>query len=157
MSDNPVAVIAHTCHEDREQRRARLFELEHRLGDFDQIELPIRHFFHGFTYMREMTIPKGALLVGRIHLFDHFEILISGDITVSTDTSAPTRYSGYTVLKGMAGKKRAFYAHEESIFITVHSAEEREPDEMFNYMTCNSFEEFDQFHQAMLENMGGNL
>lgn len=146
-----LTAISEVCSADITTRRAKLEALEQEIKNFDQIEIPVRHFFHGDIYLREVTFPKGCIVSGRIHLFDHFEILISGDITVSTDTDAPARYTGYTVMKGLAGKKRAFFAHEESVFMTAHSSEERDPDEMYARITCGSFEDFEAFQTALMD------
>lgn len=151
LEQQHLNTVASVCDPDTAMRRAKLKELELTMlgGDGELLDLPVKHVFHNYTYMRELFIPKGVMLVGRIHLFDHIEILVSGDITHSTDTEAPRRVAGYTVSKGMAGKQRAIYAHEDSIFMTVHSADEREPDEMYDHLTCGSFEEYEAFHCAL--------
>lgn len=146
-----LETIASVCSTSRTERRAKLEELARRMLALpgETLDLPVKHYFHGFTYMRELFIPAGVMLVGRIHLFDHLEILVSGDITLSTDADAPQRLTGYTVRNGYAGKQRAIYAHEDSIFMTVHSAEEQEPEAMYDYLTCGSYAEFDQFNEAL--------
>lgn len=144
-----LSVIENTSTGSTAERRAKLFELESIMLHQEQVDIPVEHHFHGDIYMRSITIPEGACIVGRIHLFDHFEILMSGDITVSTDEGDPKRYTGSAIIKGKAGKKRAFYAHETSTFMTVHAVEEREPAEMWDYMTCDSFEAFEAFHHAL--------
>lgn len=146
-----LETIASVCSASRAERRAKLAELAGRMLALpgEPLELPVKHHFHGYTYMRELFMPAGVMLVGRIHLFDHLEILVSGDITLSTDADAPQRVTGYTVRNGHAGKQRAIYAHEDSVFMTVHSAEEQEPEAMYDYLTCGSYAEYDQFNEAL--------
>lgn len=143
-----IARVSRVCSSERDTRMSRLFELERELmaDPSSHIDLPVKHTFHGFIYVREVFIPAGVTLVGRIHLFDHIEMLLSGDITVSTDREAPERLKGYTVRKGNAGKKRAFYAHEDSVFATVHNSEQQEPDIMYDRLTCASVVEYEDYH-----------
>jgi len=140
-----VSVIA------TEERREKLNSLEQSMLKEDQVEIPVEHRFSGGIYAREITIPKGTLLTGRIHKFDHFDIMLSGDVTVSTDNGEVKRLTGLNIMEGKAGKKRAGYAHEDTHWITFHSVEERNPEEMYEFLTCGSFQELDEFN-VMLEN-----
>lgn len=146
-----LAIIEATSCTDTNKRRERLNNLEQDLLKEPQIEIPVKHRFVGGMYSREITIPKNTLLTGRIHKFDHFDIMLSGDITVSTDNGEVKRITGLNILEGKAGKKRAGIAHEDTHWITFHSAEERDPEEMYEFLTCGSFQELDNFN-LMLEN-----
>lgn len=131
------------------KKREQMDSLELAMLQHDQVEIPVEHMFHGDMYARKIMIPKGTLLTGRIHKFDHFDIMISGDISVSTDTGEIKRLSGFNLMKGVAGKKRAGYAHEDTHWVTFHSAEEREPESMYEFLTCGSFEELEQFNENL--------
>ncbi len=139
-----VSVIA------TDERRKKINNLETAMLQEDQVDIPVEHRFSGGIYAREITIPKGTLLTGRIHKFDHFDIMLSGDVTVSTDSGEVKRLTGLNIMEGKAGKKRAGFAHEDTHWITFHSAEERDPEEMYEFLTCGSFEELDDFN-FMLE------
>lgn len=134
-----------------DERREKLNGLEQRMLQEEQVTIPVKHLFSGGIYAREITIPKGILLTGRIHKFDHFDIMLSGDVTVSTDNGEVKRLTGLNIMEGKAGKKRAGFAHEDTHWITFHSAEERDPEEMYEFLTCGSFQELDDFN-VMLEN-----
>ena len=133
-----------------DERREKLSSLEQAMLQEEQVKIPVEHRFSGGIYAREITIPKDTLLTGRIHKFDHFDIMLSGDITVSTDNGEVKRLTGLNIMEGSAGKKRAGFAHEDTHWITFHSAEERDPEEMYEFLTCGSFEELDDFN-LMLE------
>ena len=140
-----VSVIA------TEERREKINQLEASMLQEDQVYIPVEHRFSGGIYAREITIPKGTLLTGRIHKFDHFDIMLSGDVTVSTDSGEVKRLTGLNIMEGKAGKKRAGFAHEDTHWITFHCAEERNPEEMYEFLTCGSFQELEEFN-VMLEN-----
>lgn len=146
-----IALVKAVSVTSTKERREKIQFLENNMLQEEQVEIPVKHRFSGGVYSREITIPKNTLLTGRIHKFDHFDIMLSGDVTVSTDNGEVKRLTGLNVMEGKAGKKRAGITHEDTHWITFHSAEERDPEEMYEFLTCSSFEEFEDFN-LMLEN-----
>ena len=94
-----------------------------------QVELPTAHHFGGGVYVRELFIPKGHTLVGRTHKKEHLCILVCGDMTVVSD-GARARLTGHKIFVSAPGVKRAGYAHEDSIFVTVHRTDSLDLDEI---------------------------
>ena len=47
-------------------------------------KMPLRHSFTDGIYVRELTIPEGTMLVGKIHKHRHHNMLLKGDIIVAT-------------------------------------------------------------------------
>ena len=156
-----IAIIGAACSPVKQEARAKIMALESVMAEYPQVDIPVIHRFCGNMYGREITIPKGTLLTGRIQKFDHFDIMLSGDMTVSTDSGEVKRVTGTNIMEGKAGKKRAGYAHEDTHWITFHSAEVRDPEEMYEFLTCGSFDEFENFnvmldrgdYQLMVESM----
>lgn len=148
-----IEAVANVSKGDIEQQRNKIFALENIISQHEQVNIPVEHRFNGGIYAREITIPKGTLLTGRIHKFDHFDIMLSGDITVSTDNGEVKRLTGLNIMEGKAGKKRAGYAHEDTHWITFHSIDERDPEQMYEYLTCETFEELEQFNLLLADAM----
>ena len=144
-----LALVKAVSSVDITERRSKLNQLEQAMLTGEQVDIPVKHRFSGDIYSREILIPKGTLLTGRIHKFDHFDIMLSGDISVSTDNGEVKRLTGLNIMEGRSGKKRAGYAHEDTRWITFHSAEERDPEEMYEFLTCGSFEELEGFQIAL--------
>lgn len=157
-----IDIVGSTCLPDKAASIHALLALESKMKEYPQLDIPIDHHFHAGMYARELTIKAGTLLTGRIHKFDHFDIMLSGDITVSTDDGQVKRLTGLNIMQGKAGKKRAGYAHTDTHWITFHSTDERHEDEMLDYLTCETFEELENFNIAvnradyslMVESMG---
>lgn len=101
-----------------------------------------KHHFAPGVYMRELFIPKGAVLTGKIHKTEHLNILSQGDLTVWTEDGMK-RLKASTVIKSQPGMKRVGYAHEDSVWITVHHNPENEQDieKLEARLVTNSFEE----------------
>lgn len=98
------------------------------------VEIPVRHFFankgsqHG-AYAREITIPKGALVTGKIHLTEQINILSKGDISVLTEDGVKRVQAPFTIVSP-AGTKRIAYAHEECVWTTFHATRETEVEKI---------------------------
>ena len=99
-------------------------------------ELPLKHYFSHGIYMREISIPAGMVITGKIHLTGHLSILSKGDVTVWTDEGMK-RLKASSVIQSKPGIKRVIYAHEDSVWITVHHTFEKCPDTIEALITTN--------------------
>lgn len=70
-------------------------------------------------YGREMFMPKGTLVVGKIHKRQGLNFLLKGKIYVATEFGK-TWYTAPCIIKGEANVKRVVFASEDSIFVNVH-------------------------------------
>lgn len=102
---------------------SKIFELEEQLKKYEQVDLDVHHHFGGGVYARELLIPKDTVLTGKMHTHEHLNIMLSGDITVSTDTGTK-RINKPCVIVSKPGTKRAGYTHEDTVWITIHATEE---------------------------------
>jgi len=142
-------VIDNICIGSKTLNREKILELESITKTMPQLQVPVKHYIHGGMYIREITIPKNTVITGAIYKFDHFDIMISGDVTVSTDTGESKRLTGYQVLNGMLGKKRAGYVHEETTWITVHPFDGEDGDSVQKFITAETFEELESFYKTI--------
>ena len=79
---------------------------------------PVHHFAPGM-YLRELSIPAGMLVVGKIHKHSHFLILSKGKAQVVSEFGNEIINSGH-VSVSQAGVKRVVLAIEDCLFLTVH-------------------------------------
>lgn len=108
-----------------------------------QIEIVPRHYFAHGLYAREITIPKGAVLTGKIHLFEHINIISKGDISVMTDDGV-RRITAPATIVSKPGIKRVGWAHEETVWTTVHACEVQDGDEAERLLVVDTFEQFER-------------
>jgi quercetin dioxygenase-like cupin family protein len=101
-----------------------------------------KHHFGAGIYMRELFIPKGTTLTGKIHLTEHLNILSQGEMRVWTDEGMKDLKAS-TVITSKPGIKRVGYAIEDSVWITVHHNPENVKDvpKLEEMLVVNSFEE----------------
>jgi hypothetical protein len=77
------------------------------------------HFFAPGMYLRELTVPAGMLLVGKIHKHSHFLVVTKGRAEVISEFGRTIVEPGH-ISVSQAGVKRVVLALEDTQFITVH-------------------------------------
>jgi hypothetical protein len=84
-----------------------------------QVEIRTTERIIGSMYVREIFIPKGTIITGRVYKRAYVDIMLSGDINIS-DSNGAYRLTGYNMLEGPSGRKRAGHANEDTVWTTVH-------------------------------------
>ncbi len=122
----------------------KLFVIEAALKQMPQVEVPLRHCFGNKVYVREMTAPKGSILIGKMHKFKQVNIVIKGDISVLTEDGWKRLKSG-DMFESPAGIKRAGFTHEDTVWTTICGTEETEVNKAEDELTIGSYQEFLQY------------
>lgn len=112
-----------------------------------QVEIPAVGKFINGMYVREIVIPKGTLLTGRVHKYAYLDIMLAGDITVATRDGV-RRMQGYCCMEGVPGRKRAGYAHEDTRWLTVHRTDQEDPATILDHLTFFNMSEYRDFRIA---------
>lgn len=105
--------------------RSSIMEVQEQLAQMPQVETPVRHYFAHGMYAREMFIPAGTLLIGKIHRFENISVLSQGEIIVFTEEGTQRVKAPYTVVSP-PGTKRAGYAVTDVIWTTFHPTNSRD-------------------------------
>lgn len=114
-----------------------------------QIEIePVHHFSHGL-YAREITIPKGALLTGKIHRFAHINVISKGDISVLTENGIERIQAPCTIIS-KPGTKRVGFAHEDTVWTTFHATSETDLVKLEAELIVKSHEELENEEEKKL-------
>lgn len=92
-------------------------------------ELPVNHYVHGGMYYREMSIPQGVVLTGKIHLVDHIFILLKGELSIMTDDGIK-RIIAPCQFPVRAGIKKIGYAHSDVECTTIHATKKKNLDKI---------------------------
>lgn len=129
--------------------RDKVSILEAEMRKHEQIEIPIKHYFSPGVYAREITIPAGTLLTGKIHLYEQLNILSGGEISVLTDEGMKRVSAPFTVVSP-PGTKRIAFAHTECTWTTILATDEKDPDVIESKFTVSTEQEFLEFAQQLL-------
>jgi len=87
-----------------------------------QYEPPTEHLFHGGMYCRQVWRPAGCTIVGRVHKKEHFYMVVSGTVCVTTDDGVQT-ITGPTLLCSKPSTKRAVHALTDALCMTFHATD----------------------------------
>ncbi len=82
-------------------------------------ELPVFHHFAPGLYAREMHIPAGMALTGKVHKTEHMNILLQGEIIVWTEGGMKHLRAPYTFVS-KPGTKRVGRTVTDTIWTCFH-------------------------------------
>ena len=85
--------------------------------------LPLKHTFADGVYVRDLTIPKNSLVVGKIHKHKTVNILLKGEITVLTEDGVK-RLKAPMYFTAPAGSKKVGFTHEDTVWLNIHPTKE---------------------------------
>ena len=111
-------------------------------GSFTGDYFPLKHTFADGIYVREISIPKHFLIVGKIHKHCHPNFLLKGDVTVLTEEGVK-RIQAPCSMISPAGTKRLLFTHEDTVWTTVHSTNETDLEKIEEQIIAKSYEQLD--------------
>jgi len=96
-------------------------ELEDRMGDtiLTHRYAPIVEEYGCGTYARELFMPKGIVVTGKIHKHSHINVISKGKVSVVTEFGKKT-YEAPCTFVSEVGLKRAVYVEEDTVWTTIH-------------------------------------
>lgn len=124
--------------------RDSILALQEALGDFEQYDFPIKHYFAPGLYSREIFMPAGSVVVGKIHKHSHMNVISQGKVKVSTEFGSEEFTAPHSFVS-LPGTKRAVYVLEDCIWTTFHPTEETDLEKIEDHVIAKSFEEYDSF------------
>ena len=107
----------------------------------DTENCPLKHSFADGVYVREIFIPKGMCVVGKIHKFSHPNFLLKGKITVATEGEGVEHLEAPQSIISPAGTKRVVYAHEDTVWVTVHVTKETDLSKIEDEIIAKNYKE----------------
>ena len=139
-----------------EDFRTKILEVEQRMFDADGTvtgdalnELcPLKHSYGDGCYVREIFMPKGTLIVSKIHKKEHPFFVLKGKADVLTEDGVQTIEAPY---QGMTpvGTKRALYIHEDMVWITVHVTDKTDLEEIEEQIIAKDFSELLELKEVL--------
>ena len=123
--------------------REKVQALQDALMDFESYEPETEHVFHAGMYCRKVFRHAGVLVVGKVHKKEHFYLIVSGTVAITTDDGVQV-VTGPHLLCSKPGTKRAVYAETDALCMTFHRTDsttvedaevelvEEEPNSMYS-------------------------
>ena len=113
--------------------------------------MDVRHYLTGNgLYAREMVIPRGTLITGKIKKHEHISVISHGFVTEVSNAGVQHIKAPFTMLC-YPGTKRIVYAHEESVWVAIHKTTKIVIDDIEEELVAKSYSDCDE-EQAKLNN-----
>ena len=122
-----------------------------KFGDME--ECPLTHEFADGVYVRTIFIPKGTIIVGKIHRHAHPNFLMKGEVTVVTENGGVQRLKAPVSMISGAGTKRVVFTHEDTVWTTIHVTEETDLEKIEEAVIAKTFEEFEAQDRLSLDGL----
>lgn len=117
-----------------------------------QIKIEPKHYFSFGLYAREILIPKGTVLTGKIHKTEHINVISKGDISVLTEQGIKRIKAPCTIVSP-PGTKRVGYAHEDTVWTTFHATEETDLDKLEAQLIAPDYKDIASYDPQLLEGL----
>lgn len=104
------------------------------------VECPVRHIFAPGLYAREMFIPKGTVIVGKIHKHAHVNTISKGKCSVMTEFGPREIEAPHTFVSDV-GTKRVVVALEDVVWTTYHPSHETDLEKLEDEIIAKSYDE----------------
>ncbi|MDO8415484.1 MAG: hypothetical protein Q7S87_04665 [Agitococcus sp.] len=124
--------------------RESLVQLQQRMEQETHLHIipPVEHAFILGIYSREILIPEGTLVAGRIHKGEHLSVISLGIVQVVEENLLTKEIHKKTYMApcrfhSPAGTKRMVYAISDTVWTTFHKYEgSPDPDGIEDVFTC---------------------
>ena len=136
------------AHRDHQQKMKSLEQAI--ISELEPVELEyVHHFAHG-TYTREMRVPAGTVVTGKIHRHSCLNVLLKGKILVVTDEDNYELEAPHVFVSG-PGVKKAAYVLEDVVWLNVHPWDgESDLDQIEDQVIIPSYEALEQEAKQMI-------
>jgi aminopeptidase-like protein len=109
---------------ERMEAREFILTLQERMSKLSDVksaaDYKLRHFFSDGWYMREITVPAGEVIIGKIHKHAHTNCVSIGKVRVFTEFGADEMYAPFQFVSE-PGTKRVVLTLEETVWTTYHA------------------------------------
>ncbi|HVH93233.1 MAG TPA: hypothetical protein VM783_17850 [Candidatus Acidoferrum sp.] len=135
MQDHAVAL----------DRRAAILKLQRDIESSEYAvpseSCPVKHHFAPGTYAREMTLPAGLVVVGKIHKHAHVNVISKGRVRVFTEHEGILEFQAPHTFVSSPGTKRVVLVDEETVWTTIHVTDKTDLAEIEREVIATDFTE----------------
>lgn len=116
----------------------------------DNVAMPLKHTFADGIYVREIFIPAGTVLTGKIHKHDHPNFLLKGTVKVVTEHGGVELLEAPLSMISLAGTKRVVFAISDTVWVTIHKNTTNTQDlaELEETIIAKDYDEYEMFKEG---------
>lgn len=114
----------------------RVYRFEEYLKQFPQVEMNPKHEFIDGMCKREVIFEKGTLATGKVHIKDHMDVMLEGEMLVATPDGFKHLIAPCTMTT-KAGTKKAGIALERTRWVSYHPTQAKTGEELEAEIVCD--------------------
>jgi hypothetical protein len=142
--------------------RAEILELEELMVAYARVKhpgmepgntdviAPVKHHFSPGLYAREIFLPAGIRIIGKIHRTSHVMTVAQGSGIIWNEFGA-YEYAAPMTHVTKAGAKNVVWAKEDSVIITYHPTDHQDVESIERDIISPSYAAFDAIAHARKE------
>ena len=112
------------------------------LREIDDDQTEINEYVANGSYVREMLIPKGTCVVGRVHKYECVNILLSGKIAIVSNDGQKQIMEAPAIFVSQPGHQKIGYAIEDTRWLNTFACDKKDVPNACELFTCESEEEY---------------
>ncbi|MCP4090278.1 MAG: hypothetical protein GY746_10850 [Gammaproteobacteria bacterium] len=101
----------------------------------------VTHYVNGGIYAREMFIPAGLVIIGKIYKQDHICIISKGLVDVIDRNGRRRIKAPYTFTEN-GGTQRVVLTLEDTLWTTINTTDLQDPNEIMDNITSTDYNYF---------------
>lgn len=110
--------------------RQKIGILVEGLAGEPQVECPLVHRFAPGVYLREIFMPAGSIVIGKIHKTRHFNVVLKGRCHLVSEDGSVVELVAPCTFVSDAGVQKVLYIDEDTVWQTVHPTSETDLDKL---------------------------
>jgi hypothetical protein len=107
------------------------------LKKLPQVDCVEKHYFGPSLYIKEVTMPAGAVIVGKPHKVEHMCVMLQGKMVLVAEDGSKKEVCAPMTFVGTPGRKVA-YIIETTVFQNIYATEETDVEKLENMFIENS-------------------
>lgn len=125
-----------------EMFKSNIGNLANHLRAMDNDTTSIIEYFASDSYVREMVIPAGTCVIGRVHKTDCINILLEGEIVIVDNDGNRKEMKSPQVFIAKAGHQKAGFAIKDTRWLNCFSCKEEQLSDVVNHFTVETEEDY---------------
>lgn len=110
-------------------KQTKLETILPELRALPQLDCKEKHYFGPGLYVREVTMPAGAVIVGKPHKTEHLCVMLQGHMRVKNEGGEVVELKAPATFVGKPGRKVA-YIIETVVFQNIFATEETDIEKL---------------------------
>ena len=134
-----------------DERRNTILSLQVAIDKEGAIEPPpVNHYFAPGNYAREIFMPAGICVIGKIHKHAHVNVISQGKVVVATEDGIVEMQAPYTFIS-QSGTKRVVLVLEDTVWTTIHPTDETDLEKIEDEVIAKDYQELALYNRKQLE------